>query len=234
MVYGCPFLCLGGSGAADGVTAYFPPAQSVQSEVAMGDGARVVWLPLAGADGRAGVVLGAVMHRNTGAIFHEEETHPEPDEDYPWKINTNDVLIQNGKAFFVLSNFGDAVLDTSQASVPIRLQLAASGAGHVRISQDGDAEERLLLAGPTRKVVDDLIAKVNALETKLATLQNTLQAANATAVPAGPETGFLAYTKALAASLLPALVPTTMNPSTDGLEASAVKISSRSVENDYI
>lgn len=228
MIYGCPFLCLGGSGAADGVTAYFPPAQAAQSEVALGDGARIVWMPLAGADGRAGVVLGAVMHRNTGQVFHEEETHPEPDEDYPWKINTNDVLVQNGKAFFVISNFGDIVLDTSQASKPVRLQLSATGSGHVRISQDGDADDRLLLAGPTRKLVDDLISKVNDLEAKLAKVYNAVASAGP-----GTDAGYNAF-QVLAKKLLPPLVPTTMNTTTDGLEASAIKISSRSIENDYI
>lgn len=229
------FMCLGGGGGENSQTAHFPPAAvpDASQGVLTGDGARVL---LGRLGGGGVVVIGAVMHRNKCSFFSQEEIDASPEAEYPMYCNINDVLLQNGKAFMVLSNFGDAVIDTSQSSRPIRLQMEASPAGHVRISQDGDADERVPLAGPLRNYLDGMAKRMNDIEGRLTHLQ-AVMALSPAAIPPGlapAEPALVAFAANISASLSPIPEPVWYPSTDDGMVASAIRVSSRSVVNDEI
>lgn len=210
----CRFVGQGGGGSESYVRHGVPPAGD-EAEVLLG------WL-----DGAVPfpVILGTLASPKASAAFSDVDP-PGPETDYPAKNGLRDEVIAHGGARIVLSSQGDLVLDTTRSDKPVRVQLPPGG--RMRISREGEADERLLLAGPTQEHIDALAAHVDALAQHVTLLTSILQSlAAATAVPVAPAT--LPTWGASLAQVLQPTPPYPYSPSprtSDALVASAVAIS---------
>lgn len=201
---GCRFLCAGGGSPI--VVSYDPPAV----------GARVLYTLLQGT--AQAIVLGSVFAPEANRRLTDNPPDVEYDQEYPAQVGVGDKYFERGNSWMFLTDDGQFVFDASTSMKPFRVQLNGSDSGHLRISQDGQADERLLLAGPTRNYLDGLRSDLDDLKSKLAELILEL---NAVSLGTG-------QTKSVVALQTPGL-------STDtDLLASAVRISSRSVQEDGV
>jgi hypothetical protein len=130
----------------------------------------------------------------------------DPDENRTAAPAITDRIIKHGGSVFIISEEGEIVFDTESADGPGPFKIQLQNGGYVRIARDGDAEERLLLAGKTLEYQAKLEAQVAALTARIVAL---------TEVQADP------VKAALNAIPLPG-VPTA---ATSGLKAATVHIS---------
>lgn len=135
-------------------------------------------------DGRQPIVLGRLANpalvytpgaptkdgAQTGATQTSNTTSPTA-------YGVGDHVIANGGTTFVLRKDGNTTLD---ADGSVNIQLTN---GVLRVTQDGDAEDRALLASPTVTKLNELIASYTALLTALNA------AATAAAAPGVPDPG---------------------------------------------
>lgn len=203
---GCRFTCSGG-GSMESVH-YTPPAV----------GARVIYGQISGPN-QSAVVLGSVYA--TKALRRLTADPPvdlESDEDYPPQVGVNDTYMEKGNAWFFLTDEGEFVFDCSQVAKPFRIQLGVGGSSNLRISQDGEANERVLLSGPAMEYMDTLRSDLDDVRGKLADLIVELNGVNLATGQASN----------VASLQIPGLET--------GIDmvASAIQISSRSIENDEI
>jgi hypothetical protein len=202
---GCRFLCVGGGSPI--VVSYDPPAV----------GARVLYAILQGTT--QAIVLGSVFAPEANRRLTDNPPEVEYDEEYPAQVGVGDKYCERGDSWMFLTDDGQFVFDASTSMRPFRVQLSGSDSGHLRISQDGQADERVLLAGPTRSYIDGLRTDVNNLI--LLTQQIVAELAS------GPKI-------ALPGSATSAgKLKIGLSTDTD-LVASAVRISSRSVQEDGV
>lgn len=184
---------------------------------------------LSWSDGSHGhpTVMGALPHTRVVGKLVDKIDKPEPDADHPKQASINDVVEEHGGARTVLSGHGTIVLDTQDSKEPVRVQLDRSS--FLRVSQDGDASERVMLAAATRDRLDELIGAVNELIGTVNVLAAGAQAAVAALLKGTPPTD-PTWALALAAmqSLKTFLSIGEQEPTTPALEAAALRISSRS------
>lgn len=165
------------------------------------------------------LVVGVVQAREAAGRF---ATLDDPGQlaRYPAQNDVRDIVIENGGGRFVVSTFG-RVLAVAGGTQPIVLEV--SPASFVWLSQedtDADAAERLPLAGPTRAYLDARTEQLNALETKVALLQNTI----VTAVASPDYVGF----QGVLTPVVKKTTATTGAKTDESMVASAVRISPRS------
>lgn len=176
-------------------------------------GARVVYSRIGGSN-RA-IVLGALPLSSVGQKF-QAEVEPDPRADFPADRPTaGDVVLRHGGAVVVLATNGEIVIDTKESGQPVKVQL--SGSGVLRVSRNGvEPEEHVLLAGPVRALLDEIIDRLNTVHTELNGLAHdaakTLSPATVIAPPtAGAAVAaFIAAAKkrTLTLALLPELLAT--------------------------
>jgi hypothetical protein len=231
----CRFTCMGGGGAR---FLYSGPVaeQDEQTTPEDSQGAQVL---IQAGDGSIPhvTVTGALINPQAFARFGEIEA-PAEGSDYDPLNSLRDLVAENNGARFMVSEFGLIVLDTTGTQEPVFVQLASSS--YLRISQDGTASERLLLAGPTRSVIDGLVSRVNALGAQVAALSALIQPAAVVAAAVNvvsPGTGGAAFLAAWAtvgndtphvAQLALPFQFSDAAPTGDDMVASAVRISAQS------
>lgn len=160
---GCPFS-MPGAGTKDRGSVRLPAQDSL-----------VAYIPYGG-NSPGAVIVGSVLRPEVGARFRQEGA-PAVDysRDYPTVVELDDSLEFNGGACWILTSDGQIVLDTTESGGPVRVQLEAGGV--LRISQGGrEPTERLMLAGPTRNKLDQLVGAVNELKGQVAFLTAALSA----------------------------------------------------------
>lgn len=206
---GCRFL-VGGGGKDSG--SYFPPA--LQSRVVYGL-----------VSDMSAVVFGVVTAPDGIERLTDTPEEVGYDEEFPNQVGPKDAFVTRSGTWVFLTEDGQLVFDAATSMQPIRLQMAGNACGHLRIAQDGAAEERVLLAGPTREYLDKLHDDI----VELRKVVSTLAAALATAGVGG----------AAASSVGTTYVPAwekdvTLGATADSMVASAVRISARSVTEDGV
>ncbi len=205
---GCRFLCAGGG--SDESTSYDPPSI----------GARVVYGLLDG--NTQAIVFGSVFAPNANRRITDNPAEVSYDQEYPGQIGVRDKFWERGNSWMFLTDDGQFVFDASQSDMPIRFQLSSGKSGNVRISQDEEAEENVLLAGPTRDYLDQLRSDLDSTRASLVKALVQLDALNVAA------SGQPKYVADIAEMSIPG------TPTDDSVVASAIRISSRSVAEDVI
>lgn len=219
------------AGAGGGATAfvYAPPLPSTDESATPNDsdGAEVL---VSVGDGRSphAFVVGALPNPTANKRIAVVE-RPGDGADYDAKTGLRDFSTENNGARVLVSEFGLVVLDTTGSAEPVYIQLDA--ASYLRISQDGDATERLPLAGPMRDVIDALTDKVNEQGAMIASLiaQIKLAIAAGVATPGAAAPAFTAMQGVMASA---AYLHTPAAPTTDAVVASAVRISAQSLADE--
>jgi len=206
---GCKFLGVGG-GTQSSIS-YSPPAV----------GARVLYGFVRGTS--QAVVLGVTHSPLANAKLTDAQESSSYDEEFNAQIGPYDRCAEQGGTWVFLTNDGQLVIDSSQSQMPVRVQLGIGYAANLRISQNNEADEGILLAGPTRDYLDGLRSALDDTRVQLAKVMTYVNVL--TAVPGKPPT-FSPDT--LASLAVPGL------STTDDLVASAVKISSRSILEDWV
>lgn len=217
----CPILMLGGATAEQHM--YVPPVTV---------GGRVIFTTFGG--GHRAIILGSIAKADVGDRFQDAVEH-DGEDDYPAdKVALADSVWRNGGVAIVLTDSGILVLDAKEGGHPINVQLADGMP--LRISQRGEEPtERLLLGGPTREVLDDLVGKVNALQVQVTALTTALLAATTLVKAAPPNAPVLGA--ALGLLLAPLGIPAPFaaaaaSLTTGDLLASAILISDQSAGLD--
>jgi len=113
---------------------------------------------------RPWILAGSMPKAVANAISVEVEA-PALTVDYT-AHHISDVVLQRDAARVAVSTMGGATIQGNEQ--PVRIQM---GAGGLRISSDGAANEGLLLAGATRAYLEGLAAQVEALRTALIRLE---------------------------------------------------------------
>lgn len=206
---GCRFMCMGG-GTADAMN-YSPPLPN----------SRVAYGTLAG--NTQVVVMGQVFHQKNKRLTSDPQTVAY-DERFPGQVSVLDSFTERGNAWFIMTADGQMVMDASQAETPVRIQLSQGSSGHLRLDQGGDADEHLLLAGPTRDYLDNL---QQAISDVWSTLNKVILALPGVSLEAVSGAAAVESAKATASVAL------TSSTGAD-MVASAVRISSRSVLDDEV
>lgn len=206
---GCPFA-FAGPGTVNSGSVRLPAV-----------GSNVTYLPYLG-NARGAVVIGSILASDTGARFRAEDAEAvDPDLDYPTVVNLADSVEWNGGALWVLTGDGQIVLDTTESGQPVRVQLAE--ATPLRISQGGvEPTERVVLAGPALKKLNELTNDINDLKLQVMFLTNMLIASGA---GAATEPALLALSLAVATK---SYAPELSANAGQELEASAILISASS------
>lgn len=138
------------------------------------DGSEVFLLFPAGFHGPPKVV-GSQTNPALYALFSEALTSdPATDADYPAgddanKIGLADYVVQRAGARFIMTPSGDLVFDARAVEKPVRVQVKAGQA--LRISVDGAAEERVLLAGPLMAYLTSVAERINHIGRALKTAE---------------------------------------------------------------
>jgi len=229
----CRLAGPGGGGDKERAFVHIPPAEpsepsrtspedtvGAEAVIAFGDGA----IPHP-------VVIGTLYNSQAGARLAADVEPVEDDVDFPDVPDVRDLVMSSGGARLVLSRHGDAVLSTKDSTRPLRLEL--NKGNFLRISQEDDADEGLVLAGPLIDHLGDLVDKLDSIGNRLSALETAMGAAMLagdaviTATPALAATS-LPYT-AFSKSLIAALGFTYTPPSKAGDEviAAAVQVSSQ-------
>lgn len=158
------FLVLGGG---LGSFVYAPPQRElVPSPIpSLGQGGEVVlWFPPAPPGGRPRPwILGAVMN-DTDAQAVLDLVPVTPETDYK-AVGVDDVALRRGGSTILISPVAGPVIDAGPGhDVRVQLQLTQA----IRISINGEAGDGILLATPTRALMDLLIDRVNTLSDMMA------------------------------------------------------------------
>lgn len=214
---GCRFSGLGGG--KDAFT-YAPPQPDEDANNTPDDspGAEAIIALAEGGRGRASV---QGTFPNPGMFKQISIVEPpDADSDYSDKIGLLDFATVNNGARILVTESGHLILDTATSGMPVHIELA--GTAFLRISQDGKADERTLLAGVSRAYIDGLVDQINDLRTAVKALATWAKAAGA---PSGGGPIVPAYV----GSSGPA---TAADKTADDMVASAVRISAQSLADE--
>jgi hypothetical protein len=118
---------------------------------------------------RQPVLVGWRWSGNTQTLKLSAE-QADPDENRTAAAALTDRIIKHGGSVFIISEEGEIVFDTDGADGPGPVKIQLQNGGYLRIARDGDAEERLLLAGPTLEYLAKLEAQVAALTARVVVL----------------------------------------------------------------
>lgn len=233
-----------GDGGGAGAFVYFPPTAPGRVSAVTPEGTESSEVLLSFPDGAlphpwvTGTLSGEGVRRRVSdklPTSTKTQDYPLPGDDQG-KTGLRDYGIEQAGARLLVSERGELVLDARDAKMPVRVQLAAGEA--LRVSVDGEADERLILAGPLRVYVDALVDRVNQLGRALWALETW-----ANTVPDGAAPGLVGYQAAVNAAGMNPLDVVSPGPdpvsgegafgkTSDEMVASAMRISGRSVEED--
>jgi len=134
-------------------------------------------------------VVGAVQHPKQA--ISKETPNVAKDEDHPgdvgvgdfaWVLNNARVILDSRGGFTVITDDVPAGSVADEPQPHVRFQLPPGGL--LRVSREGEADERVVLSGPLIDYLTELAAKVNALNDAVNQLTSTLQGAAGNVVPA--------------------------------------------------
>lgn len=185
------------------------------------------------------LILGMFPAGTLQDVFSGDLEEPQIGAAVPVKSGPKDWVHINGGSLFKIDEFGNAVLDSRVSGQPIRFQVG--GAGRVQFiladadeDNPGNITEGTLLANRTVTYVnDELVAKVNKLNTEVTLLRDALRQVQVimATLAGAPATG-QAVAAALAARLEPTLLPMVLldaDEATDDLTSAIIKLSDVSV-----
>lgn len=169
VVQGCTFVMPGGG--SSGASVYFPPVGGgAEDTPAYRDRPRVVYT-VVGNSRRNAVILGVLMHPEAKKRFAENANVAVAVEDvHPETLSPQDCFIENGGAFFLVSDEGNIVLSAADGQ-PVRVQLSKDSSSKLRISKGDDASEALLLANRTLAYLTTQVDRINSMLTTLQSLE---------------------------------------------------------------
>lgn len=147
--------------------------------------------------------VGTVHH--SGLRLVAETEAPGGDADRTREVGIADYGMGNGGTRAVIDERGAMMVDTNGAADPV-VRFQMDPAGYLRVSINGSASERLMLAGPTISKLNQMQDKINEIETRLETAES---------IPAG---GPLVLT--------PTDSLVSMTAAGDSLKAKAIRVSS--------
>lgn len=111
-------------------------------------------------------IVGGLLHPDDAARV-EVLTAADPTEDYRGHHVTDHVIVRDG-ARVVVSELAGVVLQGAPGQ-PLRLQV--QGEDKIRLSSDGEADDAVLLATPTREYLDGLAQQVDLIRQALIRLE---------------------------------------------------------------
>jgi hypothetical protein len=196
----------------DDKPAFAPAEQSDPTDI---DSAQV-WLFFDGASNFP-VCLGAVQHSKRGLVDDTPETSVGNDRDAD--ASYKDIFAENGGSWMALDSRGVVAFSLADGK-QVSFQLA--GAGVLRVSRDGDATERLLLANATKGYFSGTEDHLDAQESRIAALESAVNSLVAFLAPGVAVSGGLT-----APYLVPYAAPSGVNRPTadDTLVAAAIHVS---------
>lgn len=110
--------------------------------------------------------VGVIDHPRTGLV--EETPETEAGEDREVGVGPQDWAWVNGGSRWILDSKG---LLTAIAAQDKKVSFQLAGDGFLRVSVDGEADEKLLLAGPVRDYLAELESHLDAQEARIAALE---------------------------------------------------------------
>jgi len=159
--------CVGGGGeTSQHPQCFVPIAVSSTGDWDLGPGTQAVLLRRAPQE--MPVCIGFINHHKQETVKEREEVAQ--DEDHPTIPTPNDWCWVQSGGRLMLSGNGSVVMDMREATDPnVRAQLGPNGV--FRVSRDGDASERPVLAGPLLEYLGRLEAYAANLEARLLKLE---------------------------------------------------------------
>ena len=172
----CRFMtALGGPDSA----VYAPPLAPEGAEIsASGEGGAEVYIVFPPGFRAHPIVLASWLNPMLQSAISDKIGKADDDDDYPPhadaetrdKIALDDYAVERAGARLTVSAQGDVTLDARRVKKPIRVQVAPGQA--LRISVDGEAEERVLLAGPLLAYLTAVATRLNRLGQALLNLED--------------------------------------------------------------
>lgn len=176
---------------------------------------------------RSPVCIGTLLHVQA-ELDERAVSDLDDDADHPGTVSIDDFGWRLGGFVMLLDGFGRCVLDARDAADVVRLQLSDDGV--LRISRKGEATDRLLLASTTRSFLDELVGRYNDLANRVTELERAMQVLSSSydnaSMQQPPNNVLMAQPPKI--QFLGDLGAQHQAPTSDELEAAAVKISADS------